>query len=53
MKHSDMYASGRCPHHGTEVRIVGRPGSEDERPQCDECEQEFLQTLVRLARDVA
>jgi hypothetical protein len=34
--------------------MVGAPGTPDERPQCDDCEQEFLRTLVCLTRkDVA
>lgn len=54
MNRSDMYASGRCPHHGLEVRVVGRPGSDEERVQCDACEVEFQRTLACLERrDVA
>lgn len=53
MNRSEMYAGDWCPHHACPTRMVGRPGSSDERPQCDECEAEFMRTLVCLTRDVA
>lgn len=48
MTRSQMYANDWCPHHALATRVVGRPGSAEERQQCDGCEAEFQQALARL-----
>lgn len=48
MKPSQMYAGDWCVRHACDTRPVGRPGSEDERQQCDRCEAEFMQAVARL-----
>lgn len=37
-----------CVHHACATRWVGRPGSNEERLQCDFCEAEWLKSLDRL-----